>query len=215
MTTYTPPVHVPRKETGPGRSEGQLSAEFTEVEVKVTSSFAHDRGMMSRLESLSVGGKDCSSRDLLQELVALRKGWTVSGGSSDAEVVATFKAFAEAWGEIFPHAGRLTGEALPDHLAGRMNRPLGPNEPGGRYHPPRVAIYALDDGDRLVVESFFRSWDGGNHGRQLAYEVAAYKVSDGSYFSLSEEKERGGQVPEKTGPQPVDSNIPRPKHLTR
>ena len=59
------------------------------------------------------------------------------------------------------------------------------------------------------------SWDGGNHGRQQALEVEAYRVSDGSYFELKAEADSFGRPLEKTGPQPVDPKIPRPKDLTR
>jgi hypothetical protein len=208
--TYTPPAPIPRQGTGPDMSKGQLSAEFTEVEVEVTSSFAHNRGTVSRAESLTVGGKACSSQEVLKELVALRKGWTVAGGSSDQEVKATLEAFVTAWDAAIPNSGRLTGDSLPEHLTG--GRVTGPRP---SYHPPRVAIYALDDGDKLVVHSYFQTWDGGNHGRQLALAVEAYRVSDGSYFELREPKKSRGQAPEKTGPQPVDPKIPRPQHLTR
>ena len=215
-----PPPHVPRREPGPGMSEGQLSAEFTEVEVEVSSSFAHDAGMQSSLKSLSVGGETCVPQDLLKELVALRKGWTISGGSSEEEVLATFKAFVAAWGAIFPYSGRLTGDTQPRHFADSLRNARGPaslareGDEALTYHPPRFAIYALDDGDALVVHSYFQTWDGGNHGTQMAYSVEAYRVSDGSSFDLSEKKAGLVPAPEKSGPQPVDPKIPRPKHLT-
>ncbi len=188
VTSYTPPAPTPRTMSGPGMSDGQLSADFTEVAVKTTSRFAHDRGIASSVERIAVGGTACTQHEVLKELVALRKGWTVAGGSSDDEAMATMKAFVEAWDPILPYSNLLSRE---------------------------LGLYALDDGDKLVVHSYVMSWDGGNHGRQQALEVEAYRVSDGSYFELKAEADSFGRPLEKTGPQPVDPKIPRPKDLTR
>lgn len=202
----------PRRQTGPSSSDGPLSREFPEVEVKVTSSFAHDRGMVSRVDSIEVGGTACALEDVLPALVALRKGWSAGGGSGDAEVIVTFGAYVEAWARILPHSGRITGAECPPDL-----RPLlEGTSPRLDYHPPRVALFALDDGDKLAVSASFVSWDGGSHGTQFAYEVEAYRVSNGRRFDLrAPEPGRLEPAPATAGPRPVDPRVPRPRSLSR
>lgn len=222
----------PRRSTGPGCSEGVLSPEFPEIQVKVSASFAHDAGMISDIESIEVAGTPCQQNQVLQALVAARKGWSRSGGSSEGEVKATLHAYQEAWGAVLEYSGRVTSETAPEDLERHLYRSQALGQPQTKapgfedvpdYHPPRVGVYALDDGDAIAVASWFQTWDGGNHGTQWAYMVSAYRVSDGSPYKLAPRPggdrwgtllpERGAPQPE--GPQPVDPKVPRPCHLTR
>lgn len=199
----------PRLETGPGTSHGSLSVRFPEVEVKVSSSFAHDRGMMSHIDKLSVAGTACAPNEVLQKLVAHRKGWTRSGGSSDSDVVATMQAFVDDWASLFHYSGRMTSKTAPGPLSKRLK----PGDPA--YHPPRVAIYPLDDKDKIVVHAYFDTHDGGNHGRQYSYNVEAFRVSTGASFSLYQDGRSPALVPKAGDPQPVNANIPRPRSIGR
>jgi len=208
-----PPPDAPpsrRRRHKPNLSEGPLSSNFPEVEVSISSSFAHDRGMISGVDALTVGGEPCTRGELLQKLVALRGGWTRQGGSSDEEILATFKRFIEDWDAIFPYSGRLTSQESPQHL----RTPLGDSG----YHPPRVALYDLDDGSRIVVHSYFYSWDGGNHGRQYAVKVEAYRVTDGVSYKLEERQHPRAPgtstPPDPANPQPVDPAIPHPRRIS-
>lgn len=207
------PKETLRRTTGPGTSEGSLSARFPEIEVSVSSSFAHDAGMMSTVKSLQVGGKPCATGDVVQALVTLRKGWTQSGGRTDADIIRVFSAFADDWTALFENAGRLTAPTPPRGLGSLpMPAPLS-------YHPPRFAIYALDDGDRIVTHAFFRTWDGGNHGQQFEYVVEAYRVSTGARYVIAPRADAGRLTVAKpsspVGAQPVDPSVPRPFQLSR
>lgn len=203
---------APRRETGLGVSQGALSARFPEVDVEVTSSFAHDHGMMSSIESLKVKGEACNVGEVLQKLVAARKGWTQAGGSSDKEALEVFRHFTEGWYALLPHSGRISAETAPDHLKDMLG-PVG-------YHPPKFGVYPLSDGDKVVVHSFFRTWDGGNHGTQLALEVEAYRISNGALFRLKSDgvdplRPRAPSARKPDGTRPPEAAIPRPRHLTR
>ncbi len=166
---------LPRSVGPGGIGAGPLSTRFPEVNTKVTSSFAHDRGMMNRVESISVAGQPCTTNQVLQMLVAHRKGWTQSGGSADAEVVATMRAFADDWSAMLPNSGRLTSKTPPRH-ASSQHMTHG-------YHPPMVELYRLTDGDKVVVHTYFVAWDGGTHGRQYGLNAESYRVSTGALFS--------------------------------
>ncbi|MBL4846488.1 MAG: hypothetical protein JKY65_13255 [Planctomycetes bacterium] len=222
-------TETPRRNTGPGISEGVLSADFPEIEANVSASFAHDAGMMSRVESITVGGEACAKADVLKEMVARRKGWSREGGSNDRDVVETMSAYVEAWASALEYSGRLTSDEAPSNLVSVLYKPTAlPNGPKVKpepydglpdYHPPRVALYKLDNGEQIVVSSAFYERDGGRHGTQWDYEVEAYRVSDGSHFKLAPAPRRGaplpGTPPAPVGPQPIDPEIPRSCHFSR
>lgn len=168
----------PRRNTGPGMSEGALSARFPEISVTITSGFAHDSGMTSSISSLSVGGEACSSAAVLQKLVALRGGWTRDGGQSDADALQVFEQFVEDWAALTPYGTRVTAEAVPPH----MGRPVDPSVPA--YHPPRIGLHTPKDGQPVVYHAYFQSWDAGNHGRLYDYRIEAYRVRDGAAVTL-------------------------------
>ncbi|MFN3197045.1 MAG: hypothetical protein ACE366_01335 [Bradymonadia bacterium] len=177
----------PRKMTGPGMSEGALSARFPEIEVEVTSSFAHDRGMMSYVKSQKVGGEEVGPKGVLYHLVKLRKGWTAQGGSSDEEALTVFKHFIKDWNALFEYSTRITTPELPDHL-----KRLSGGFPGlPPYHPPKFEVRTLESGEKVVVHSYFSSWDGGNHGRQMGYSEDAYLISTGEMHRLPRPGEQG------------------------
>lgn len=170
------PTAPPRRHDRPGMSTGPLGTGFLDVDVAVSSSFAHDRGTVTSVNEVSVGGKACAPQDVIKCMVAHRKGWTTAGGSSDAEVVATLTAFKNAWFGLLEDKPRMNDEKVPSYHAMAFN---------GTYHPPRVELYTLATGEKLVVHSYFASWDGGNHGQQFAHRVEAYRVSDGSVFEVA------------------------------
>lgn len=211
------PDQAHRRTSRPGASEGPLSPRFPEVDVAISASFAHNAGMISRVDRLAVGGDPCQQADILQALVALRDGWTADGGRTDADVVATMTAFVDDWDAVFENSGRLTAVDCPPSLASLLARV------GIDYHPPQVAIYPLDNGERVVTHAYFKTWDGGNHGRQFAYAVEAFTVDDGVRFALAPRTLSGGLGPrpvlqeptqERPGPRPIDPKVPRPFRLT-
>ncbi len=212
-TSELPPTDSPTpkqlRRDGPGFSKGPLSERFTEIEIRVETHFAHDHGDMDTIEELSVAGKPCSPQELVEALVSHRKGWSKTGGSSDQEVISTLENLKKDWRAVLEHSGVLTKEKAPEALNGLVSRLS--------YHPPKVALYVLSDGDKIATYSYFHSWDGGNHGRQYAYEVEAYRVSTGAAFDLKPPKADPltGKRPEASGPQPVDPTIPRPERIRR
>ncbi|MBL4846489.1 MAG: hypothetical protein JKY65_13260 [Planctomycetes bacterium] len=215
----------PRK---PGASEGPLSADFPEVEIKVSASYADDAGMESFIDLTTVAGEPCERVDVLKALVACRKGWSREGGSTDQDVVETMTAYVEAWASVLKYSGRATSDEIPSSLASALYKtvPLshGPKpRPELRdglpdYHPPRVALYKLDNGEQIVVSSAFYESDGGNHGTQWNYRVEAFRVSDGSPFELAPAPGRTaslGRTPAApSGPQPIDPKLPRSCHFS-
>ena len=186
------------------------------MEVEVHSSFAHDRGMEASVKSILVNGEPCEQSQILRVLVAARKGWTRSGGSSEAEVLATLRAYEDAWAAALAHTGRETSDTIPSGLQRALSGAA--REVGFGYHPPRYALYALDDGEKIAVGSWFASYDGGNHGTQWVYCVSAYRVSDGSPYEIAPAPRPRGLLPQPApaskGPQPVDPKIPRPAHFS-
>ena len=152
-----------------------LSPEFPEVRLEAVSDFAHDRGMISRVTSVQVAGVECPQDEVLQKLVAHRKGWTPAGGSSDEEVVATLRAFVDAWSTAVPHSIRVVSQEAPEGF---------PPGQAASYHPPRFEIRTLDDGGKIVVHSYWTTWDGGNHGTQWGQQAEAFRVADGARYAL-------------------------------
>jgi hypothetical protein len=214
----TPVTENARPETGPGTSHGALSGDFPEIEVKVSASFAHDAGMQSSVDSITIGGETCARADVLKALVARRKGWSREGGSTDQDVLQTMTAYTESWASVLQYSGRVTADEAPSNLASALSgRQVGPDEVLD-YHPPRVALYKLDNGEQIVVSSAFYESDGGNHGTQWAYQVQAYRVSDGSPFKLAPGVTRRSSLrptpAAPVGPQPIDPKIPRSCHFS-
>jgi len=198
-------------------SSGPLSKDFPEVYVEVKSSFAHNRGMMSHLSALKVGEKVCNEGELLKELVSLRKGWTPTGGSNDINVIATVTALVEDWDSIFPYSGRLKDSEPTAQLKALLGRSVNSSQSRLEYHQPRVAIHLLADGDKIVAHSFFRTWDGGTHGRQYAYEVEAYRVNNGHRYEIAATPDpmllfRSPAIDSQES-QPAEPGLPRPRHL--
>ena len=173
------PASTTRRVTGPGMSEGPLSQRFPEIEVKISASFAHDRGMMSTIESLKVGGVEIRQDEIFTKLVALRRGWTQAGDASPEAALTVFKQFNEDWYAVIPHATRVSQPTLPS----RPNPT--PGEPLPAYHPPKFELRTLEDGDHVVLHSYFTQWDGGNHGTQTGYNVEAYRVSTGAPYPIN------------------------------
>lgn len=215
--TSTPPPQGPR----PGEQE--LSSEFPEIGVTISRSFAHDVGERIQVAALSVGGRPCAGREAIAALVALRKGWSRSGGSSDSDVLETLRAYEAAWREALEPARRATSDSAPPDLERLLSAPGVAGQPRVRssefpgvpaYHPPRAGIYALDNGERIAVISWFESFDGGDLGTVWKYEVDAYQLRDGTSYELTPLQGWRGSVPTPpSGPQPVDPQTPRPCRL--
>ncbi|MEL6345533.1 MAG: hypothetical protein AAFV53_20660 [Myxococcota bacterium] len=169
-------------------SSGVLSDRFPEVSVTITSSFAHDRGMMSSISSLTVVGESCKSSEVLEKLVAHRSGWTRTGGKRPEDALQTFEHFVNDWEKRFEWSERVNAETKPPHMGmfagmrfGRFDQTLY-TEPA--YHPPRIGLHTLEGGQVVVYHAFFRSWDAGTHGQLYDYEVEAYDIRDGASVQI-------------------------------
>lgn len=181
-----------RRSRTPEPYQGSLSAQFPEVELRVSISFAHDAGIISRVESIQVAGRETPADQVLAALVAHRGGWTREGGRSEADALRTVEAYGRAWLER--RGTNYFDGPTPDDWRGYPGAP--------EYHPPRVSSHTLPDGQRVVAFAFWHTYDGGDAGDVLVRTVGVYRVADGSEWVPPE----AGRGP--GGPPPQDG-IPR------
>ncbi|MCB9678118.1 MAG: hypothetical protein H6737_23660 [Alphaproteobacteria bacterium] len=147
---------------------GPLSDAFPEVVVSMSVGFAHDRGDVARIESLTVADAPVEPWDALEAVVAHRKGWAPDGARTDEDARRTVEAWERAWAartdlhviEQAPSSWRL------------------PADSAGAFHPPRATLHTLD-GERVVAYAYWHTYDGGNHGAQTSRAVHVYRVEDG------------------------------------
>ena len=189
------------KSESPEIHEGPLSAYFPQVRVRTTRSFAHNRGLRTSLNAISVAGRDCARDELLPALIALWKGWTPSGGTSDADIIATVSELVGAFAQILEIDVLVSPKSPEDLVAALRDR----RRDFPAYHPPEVALYALEDGKRVVIASYFVRGHVGMRGRSWSYRVEAFRVADGVPFYVR----HADDLEPAAGPQPVAASIPR------
>lgn len=165
---------VPRRPKMPEPYTGPLSERFPEVEVRITTSFAHDRGVISQVESVVVAGQTVQKHEALAALVAKRQGWTAEGGTSDEDARRTVEAWELAWLERI-------GADYYDAPTMENWATRGPQGEVPAYHPPRATLHTLPDGERVIAFAYWYTYDAGNHGRGLSRMVTVYRLRDGSY----------------------------------
>ena len=188
-----PPPVEPKETPAPAKlgapsmdGSGPLSAYFPFVGIVANRSFANDRGMMTTVESVTVGGKTADQTALLAAIVAHWKGWSAAGTQSNEDVLKTAQAFVEAWDGLVGEE-RVTSDAAPDRLAALIQK-----SKGQVYHPPTFEIVEVD-GEKLVVTTNWVKGHVGMRGRTWTYEVRAYRVKDGSVYEIKE----GSTLPKK------------------
>lgn len=196
----------PAKKTSAGDYEGPLSAYFPQVEVRTKCTVAHDGGQRTSLNSVAVEGRGCARDEVLPALLKLWKGWTPGGGSSDADVVRTVTELVGAFSQALA-VDVLVGAEAPADLVQALRGRRG-DFPA--YHPPQVVIYPLDDGQRVVIASYFVRGQVGMRGRSWSYRVEAFNLRDGSPFYV-----RHADDDEPiASPQPTSTQIPRPQSFS-
>lgn len=177
----------------PGRSSGPLAPEFPEVLVAVRTSFAHDRGDVTSIDSLTVCGRPVELGDALAAVVAHRQGWTAQGGSADQEVLRTVTAWEQAW------IG-LLGVRCVEQASDLPDAPLRGEELPA-WHAPRASLHTLPGGERVVAFSYWSTGDAGARGRGYWHEVDVYRLKDGTRWTPPED--------EDGDPAPRTDDLPR------
>lgn len=165
---------VPRRPKMPEPYTGPLSERFPEVLVKISTAFEHNRGVVSQVESVEVGGRKVEKHEALAALVAKRQGWTAEGGTSDEDALRTVEAWELAWLERI-------GADYYDAPTMENWATRGPQGEVPAYHPPRATLHTLPDGERVIAFAYWYTFDAGNHGRGLSRAVTVYRLKDGSY----------------------------------
>lgn len=184
--------------SGPGRSSGPLSSAFPEVQVAVHTSFAHDRGDMTSIDSLTVCAQPVERGEALAAVVAHRKGWTAQGGSSDEQVLQTVTAWEQAWIGLLRVDCVEQASDLPD-------APLRGDELPA-WHPPRATLHTLPGGERVVAFAYWSTHDAGARGRGYWHDVNVYRVKDGTAWEAPTDEEGD--------PAPRTDDLPRPGGFT-
>lgn len=178
-TPPSPPPAIPDAPAEPGVSGMELSPAFPEIHLRTRTTFAHDRGNMTRVEQVMVGGKEVTGPETLAALVRHRGGYTPDGGRSDAEVIATVDAFFAAWDrqtDIDRQVGPEPSRFLANTIATNPQAPA--------YHPPKVTLETTLDGERVVVVRQWAYSFTGRRGNVFNYIVRAFRVSDGMPVAL-------------------------------
>jgi len=168
--------------SGPGgpRSRGSLSPYFPHVVIETSTSFAHDRGDMTSLTSVTIGGKASDRAKILETIVAGWKGWTSKGGRSDEDVLRTTREYLVAM-DMMLGVNRVDGKEPPARLASVL-----PGRAGLTYHPPRYEIREVA-GERVVVATEFRRGHIDSRGQHWIYSVRAFRVKDGSGYVIAKD----------------------------
>ncbi|MDF1660712.1 MAG: hypothetical protein P1V97_03015 [Planctomycetota bacterium] len=142
---------------------------FPELTVNIRpGSFAHDRGMSYKIDSITVAGESCKQTEILQSIVRLRNGWGKQGEKDNNTVQAVALAF------VLGFAKEIRKSWIETESAQFSRSPAGLD-----YHKPRATIVDLEDGVLAVVVSGFRRGYTGNHGTNYHYEVEAFNTATG------------------------------------